>query len=117
MKDPTERDPLEGFEEQLRRWASTPPSIHEDELRQMLPDRLHWRFRRPMRRRLFAAAATLVFATTGIVLMQRSTRPMPNLGTNHTVVHPVDESVVLFISKDSEPVYIVLAEAGRGDRS
>ena len=109
------------FEEDWREWAGAEPRIDEQQIRIALPDRLSFGMRRRNRTALLAAAAALVLAAVGLITgrMGREAADPTRLADAPAIVHPLDENVVLFISKDTEPVYIVLAEvpAGRGDQT
>jgi hypothetical protein len=112
---------LTEFEDRWREWASTESGIDEDRVRAVLPMRLPSRRRRATRVLLLAAAAGLVLAFVGLTTLHLSRGPAggPLPQERSTIVHHLDDNVVLLIAEDSEPLYIVLADvpAEKGDSS
>ena len=119
MNGPDDR--LTEFEDRWREWASSQPTIDEDQIRAALPVRLPSRRRRRARVILLAAAACVVFALFGVraLYLARSSTSPPPARERSRVVHHLDGNVVLLISRDSEPLYIMLADvpAGKGELS
>jgi hypothetical protein len=112
---------LTEFEDRWREWASAESRIDEERLRASLPMRLPSRRRRATRVILLAAAAGLVLAFVGLTTLHVSRGPVggPFPQERSTIVHHLDDNVVLLIAEDSEPLYIVLADvpAEKGDSS
>lgn len=109
------------LEEQWRAWVESEPRLDEDALRAALPFRLPPRRRRRLPIVLLAAAASVVLAVLALRVGHLLDRPGASGSSTSrpALVHRLDSHVVLFVSKDSEPLYIVLADdsAGTGDRS
>lgn len=114
-------DRLTEFEDRWREWAATESGITEDQIRATLPASLPLRKKRPVQVALLAVAASLVLVLVGVRSIHYLSGPVgpQQLAEAPTIVHRLDENIVLFISKDSEPVYIMLADvpAGKGDPS
>ncbi len=121
MTGTEEEDPLVGIEDKWREWASSESAISDDHLRSTLPVRLPPRRKRRLRFALLAAAASLALVLVGVRVQYFPSNPddLSQLEGQPSVVHQLDENVVLLISKDTEPLYIVLADipAGKGDSS
>ncbi len=113
------REPLAEFERRWQEWTRREAAIDEDRIRATLPVRLPSRKRRRTRIVLLAAAASLALAVIGVrtSYLWRIPTAAHQFRDTASLVHRLDENVVLFISKDSEPIYIVLADtpAGKGD--
>jgi hypothetical protein len=98
------RDLPPELERQWRQWASTEPTIDEQQLKRNLMERIAER-RLGTRSRLvlLAAAASLLAVFIGL---ESTHRPRPEVVATGTAVHETGANVILVVRESGEPIYI-----------
>jgi hypothetical protein len=99
-----DRDLPPELERQWREWASTEPSIDEQQLKRNLLSRIPGK--RPQTRSrlvLVAAAASLLAVFIGI---ETTRQHQPPAGTEEALVYETGPNVILVLREGGEPIYL-----------
>jgi len=101
------------LEAQWRDWASTEPSIDEQQLKRNLLQRIPERKTRTRSRLvLVAAAASLLTVFIGIELIRQPR--VADIVIEPAVAHELAGNMILILQEDGDPIYVLMDPPGQG---
>lgn len=99
-----DRDLPPELERQWREWASTEPSIDEQQLRRNLLARIPDRRPRARSRLVLVAAAASLLAV--LIGLENTRQPRQPVALNGEIVHETGSNVILVLREGGDPIYI-----------
>ena len=99
-----DRDLPPELQRHWREWASTEPSIDEQQLKRNLLQRIPDRIPRTRSRLVLVAAAASLLAV--IISVENSRDPQPPSFSDGAVIHETGSNVILVLREGGEPIYI-----------
>jgi len=99
-----DRDLPQELERQWRDWASTEPSIDEQQLKRNLLARIPERRTRNRSRLVLVAAAASLLAV--LIGLENTRQPRQPVISDAEIVHETGANVILVLREGGEPIYI-----------